>query len=60
MSAGKNPGFIGRAGGIGAESGEVSAHLDEALPGVHLLGQNVAKNATLLLFEVIQPRAQFI
>ena len=55
VGAGQDPGFVGGAGGVGAEGDEVSANFDDALGLLHLLGQHVAEHAALFLLEIIRP-----
>src|SRR5437764_11131915 len=60
MSARQDPGLVRHAGGVRAEGEIVSANFDNPLAPPHLLGQDVAEDATLLLLEVVEPGAQLI
>src|SRR5712672_1295254 len=60
VGARHDPGLVGSARGKRTEGDEISAHLDDALSGIHLLGDDVTKNAALLLLEVIEGGAQLV
>src|ERR1041385_2896785 len=60
MRAWQDPGLVWRAGCIGTERDKVAPHLRQAFTLVHLLSNDVAKNAAFLLSVKIEGRAQFV
>src|SRR5713226_9372927 len=58
--AGKNPGFVGNAGRVGAEGNVVSAAFDHAQGLTLFLVDDVAKDAAFLVQEILATRAEFV